>query len=52
VRRQRWVYIVIVVVGAALALGIAGVPSTHHDQPVRDRTTVATAAPTGSGGTG
>jgi len=51
VPRPRWVYVMIVVVGAALAFGIAGVPSTQHDPPVHVLTTT-TLAPTGASGTG
>ncbi|MDQ1393197.1 MAG: hypothetical protein QOF30_2174 [Acidimicrobiaceae bacterium] len=42
----------IVLVGAILAIGIAGIPTTHHDQPVRVVTTSTSVAPTGSSGTG
>lgn len=35
----------IVIVGAALALGIAGIPSTHHDTPVHAAVTTTTVLP-------
>ncbi len=53
--RHRWVYVMIVVVGAILALGIAGVPSTRHDPPIRvltTTTTITSIPPGATSGTG
>lgn len=47
--RHRWVYLMIVVVGAFLAIGIAGLPSTHSDPPMLPRMTTTTVEPTTSG---
>ena len=53
-RRHGWVYLMIIILGAALALGIAGVPYLGHDRPVRPlRTTTTTtvgATPTSGAG--
>jgi hypothetical protein len=52
VHRHRWVYVMIIVVGALLALGIAGVPSTHQDTPVQLLPTTTTVAPASPGASG
>lgn len=52
--RQAWVIVIVVVVGAALGVAIAGVPSRHQDPPLRvvgsssstAATAPSTAAPT------
>jgi hypothetical protein len=43
VRTQRWVYVVVIVLGVLLGLAIAGAPSRHYDPPLRVVTTTTTA---------
>ncbi|MDQ3639977.1 MAG: hypothetical protein M3450_00560 [Actinomycetota bacterium] len=37
-RRPRWAYVLMLVVGAALGVAIAGVPSRGQDPPLRVQT--------------
>ena len=32
---QRWGYVVLIVFGLALGVAVAGLPSRHHDRPLR-----------------
>lgn len=41
-RAQRWVYVMLVVIGVALGIAIAGVPSGHHDLPLHPLSSTTT----------
>lgn len=51
-KHHRLVYLMIVAVGAALALAIAGIPSTRTDAPLHSRVTTTTAGPAAPSTTG
>jgi hypothetical protein len=42
---QRWIYVVVVVLGVVVGLAIAGIPSQHNDPPLRLVTTTTLAPP-------
>jgi hypothetical protein len=42
----RWIYLLLIVVGAAVGLAIAGLPSQHYDPPLRIAPTTTTAVGT------
>jgi uncharacterized membrane protein len=42
---QRWVYVLLIVVGILLGAAIAGVRSRHYDPPIRVVATTTTSTP-------
>jgi hypothetical protein len=42
VRNQRWIYILLIMVGVVLGIGISGIPSGHYDPPIHIPTTTTT----------
>jgi hypothetical protein len=45
VATQRWIYVVVAVLGVVLGLAIAGVPSQHTDPPLRVAATTTVVPP-------